>query len=442
MKRRHFLQRSLATATAASSPAALAQERPPRSTPSNRITLGLIGNGGRGEYLLKWFLEEPDAQIVAVCDVDRLHYRDRKWGNNNPHGRKAGKTTVDAYYGDQGCQTHTDYRELCARDDIDAVLVATPDHWHAHQCLEALRQGKDVYGEKPITHLFAEGQEVYQEVARQNAIFQVGSQQRSEGEFHLAVELIRNGVLGKVHNVEVGLPPGHHSPQRDETFAVITDPPDGLDYEAWCGPSPKLPYMRARHHRHWRWHRAYGGGQILDWIGHHNDIAHWALDQEAGGPTQVNATDFTWAKTEIYDTAVDFTIECEYKDGVQSSISSRHRKGTKWIGEHGWIFVDRGEIEASNPEWLTPEFGHGGSWRAYDMQGRTHYGNFLDSVKTRRPPVAPAENGHRCITPGHLAYVSAELGRPLSWDPATETIVNDTEAQTLLMKREYREGRS
>ncbi len=407
--------------------------------PSEKITLGLIGNGGRGEYLINWFLKEPDARIVAVCDVDRLHYRDRKWGNNNPHGREAGKAAVDAHYGDHGCAMYADYRELCAREDIDAVLVATPDHWHALNVLEALRQGKDVYGEKPVTHLFAEGRAICREVAERGAVFQVGSQQRSEANFHQAVELVRNGVLGKIRRVEVGLPAGYATPQRDETFAVVEEPPDHLDYDFWCGPAPKLPYMRARHHRHWRWHRAYGGGQIMDWIGHHFDIAQWGLGRETGGPVLVEARGFTWPETDLYDTAVEFEIRCEYDDGTEALVSSSLRMGTKWIGEDGWVWVDREKIESSKTEWACPDFGRG-PWMAYDMRERNHYGNFLDCVKSRKPTVAPAEVGHRSVTPGHLAHISAALGRPLRWNPDTEEIPGDEEAMRLLTAVDYRDS--
>jgi len=434
--RRRFLQSALAGSVSLAPATILGTGG--RPSPSNRITLGLIGNGMRGGYLIDWFAKEPDAQIVAVCDVDRLHYRDRKWGNGDPHGREAGKAAVDAHYGDSGCAVFTDYRELIARDDIDAVLVATPDHWHALHVLEALRAGKDVYGEKPITHFFAEGQAVYREVAQREAVFQVGSQQRSEANFHLGIELVRNGVLGNIRHVEVGIPPGHKGPQRDESFARIEEPPDDLDYEFWCGPAPVLPYMRARHHRHWRWHRAYGGGQIMDWIGHHNDIAHFGLGMETSGPILVEARDFTWPETDVYDTPVHYAIHCTYEGGITSVIGSKIRRGTKWIGENGWVWVDRNKIEASNPEWLEPEFDRG-PWRAYRPTERNHYGNFLECVKTRQEPFAPAENGHRCITPGHLSYVSAELERPLKWDPKTEQIPGDPEAQKLLEAMPYRE---
>jgi predicted dehydrogenase len=213
------------------------------------------------------------------------------------------------------------------------------------------------------------------------------------------------------------------------------EPPAGLDYDAWCGPAPKLPYMRARHHRWWRGNSAYGGGTLMDWIGHHNDIAHWGLGCESSGPVHVEARGWTWSKAKSYDTPVNFEIVSEYAGCVEGIISTNLRNGAKWIGEDGWVWVDRGKIEASNPEWLAEGF-LPGSWKGYASPG--HQRNFIDCVKSRAATAAPAENGHRSITPGHLGLISARLGRGLKWDPAKEQVVGDEEAQTALMKIEYR----
>ncbi len=404
-----------------------------RPAPSQRVNMAFIGLGGRGIGVMEAFLKHADVQGVAVCDVHDRHYRDQAWGVGREFGRLVGKQVVDQTYGNQDCAAYTDFRELLASDDLDAVLVATPDHWHAVMTLAALRSGRDVYCEKPVTHLFAEGQAVYREAAIQNAVFQVGSQQRSEPEFRRAVEVVRNGHLGAIERVEVGLPPCHSTPQGDPT---VTAPPIGLDYDLWCGPSPQLPYMRARHHRSWRYHSSYGGGTLMDWIGHHNDIAHWGLGVQKSGPIRVEARGWTWPKTEIYDTAVDFEITCEYAKGAQSTISSKHPLGVKWIGENGWVWVTRGELEASDPAWIRDDFQRG-KWRSYRSLG--HQRNFIDCVKRRRRTASPAEAGHRSITPGHLGLVSASLGRALRWDPNKETILDDSEAQAKLMECSYRE---
>ncbi len=406
-----------------------------RPAPGNRITVGVIGIGARGLKVCEEFLALPDAQVVAICDVHDFHYRDREWGAGNPMGWKAGKATVDKHYGNTDCAAYTNAQEIISRDDIDVVAVVTPDHWHALNAMDALRSGKDVYCEKPVTHYFAEGQALYKEVAKREAVFQVGSQQRSEDVFRRAVELVRNGHIGKVKRVEVGLPAGHAEPLGS---TEITDPPEGVDYDAWCGPSEKLPFMRAYFHRNWRFNSHFGGGNIMDWIGHHNDIAHWGMGFENSGPLSLEAKGWTFpARTDVYDTPVEFRIECTYPGDVEWTIASQNRKGTKWIGEDGWVFVDRGILEASNEEWVKPDFNRG-EWKAYFSKG--HQRNFLDCVKSRKPTVAPAENGHRSITPGHLSYISHAVGRKLEWDPKTEQIQNDEEAQKLLMRIPYRAG--
>ncbi|NNE94326.1 MAG: Gfo/Idh/MocA family oxidoreductase [Verrucomicrobiales bacterium] len=412
---------------------------PGRAAPSERLTLGFVGVGGRGMANLGGLMNHGDTQVLGACDVDELH-----WGKNikrggRSYGRMAAKEVVNAHYSKKGntdykgCDIYSDYRELCSRNDIDAVCVSTPDHWHALATLAALQNGKDVYCEKPVTHYFAEGQAVYKEVAKQKAIFQTGSQQRSAGNFHQGVTLMHNGVLGKIKEVKVGLPRGHDNPDGD---ANPTDPPSNLDYEFWTGPAKMLPYMRARNHWSWRWHTAYGGGQLMDWIGHHNDINHWGLGLDKGGPLSVQARGWTKPKTDVYDSAVEYEVVCEYEGGIQSSIGSVNPMGTKWIGENGWLYVNRGKIEASNPEWLKKDF-KAGDKVAY--KSSNHHRNFIDGCKERKECVAPAETAHRSITPGHIAYVSHAMGdKKLHWDAAKEEIVGDAEAQKALMAVPYR----
>lgn len=404
-------------------------------SPSECITIGIVGAGSRGFNLIDDFLNQPDAQIVAVCDVDSLHHRDRPWGQGPAYGREPARRRIDQRYRSTsggGVSVTSDFREICQRDDIDAVVVATPDHWHALCTLEALRNGKDVYCEKPVTHTFHEGQLVYREVARRKAVFQTGSQQRSSEEFRRAVQLVRSGILGKVQRIEVGIPPGYDKPQGDTKVIV---PPDHLDYEQWCGPAPKLPYMRARHHRWWRGHRAFGGGVLMDWIGHHNDIAHWAIGADKSGPAKVEAVGWTFPETDVYDTPHEYEIRCEYASGVQTSISSRNLLGTKFIGEDGWVHVTRGRLTASDKRWAESDF----RIDADDVyHSENHARNFLDCVKSRKACIAPAETGHRSITPGHLGYVSNTLGRALQWDPENETVVGDDEANKILQSHNYR----
>ena len=325
-----------------------------------------------------------------------------------------------------GCHADTDFRVLCSRKDVDAVVVATPDHWHYHQVMEALKHGKDVYCEKPVTHSFMEGKMIFREVLRRKAIFQTGSQQRSTANFHQAVALMRNGHIGAIKRVEVGLPPGYTEPRIP---AAIEPPPKGLDYDLWTGPAPLLPYMKARHHQLWRGHLAYGGGNIMDWIGHHNDIAHWGAGMDDSGPLEVEAVGWTGSQTEVYNTPVDYEIQCVYPGQIEWIIGSKFQMGTKWIGENGWIYVNRGKLEASDSQWVAQGFNPG---PAKVFKSTDHIRNFIEGVKHRKECIAPAETGHRSITPGHLGYVSHRLGRRLKFDSRTERVLNDPEANALL----------
>lgn len=409
--------------------------------PAEQITVGVIGLGSRGFNLIDSLLPRPECRIVALCDVDQHHYRDRPWGKGKAFGRDpAAQHVRDATAGQRagtgtgGLRVTGDYRSLVEAPGIDALVVATPDHWHARITLDALDNGKDVYCEKPVTHLFAEGQLVTRRAARRQAVFQTGSQQRSAFEFRRAVELVRNGLLGDVWNLTIGLPPGYDQPQGE---AQVTSPPKTLDYDFWCGPAPRLPYMRARHHRWWRGHRAFGGGVLMDWIGHHNDIAHWAIGVERSGPTRVEAVDWVAPQTDIYNSPHHYTIRCEYAGGIRSTISSRAPGGLRIDGTDGWLHVNRGRLTTSDPRWAEREF-HPGS--VVVRRSDDHVGDFLDCVRDRRECIAPADIAHRSITPGHIGYVARQFGRPLSWDPTTETFPDDREAERLLMQVEYRDG--
>ncbi len=434
--RRRFLSQS---AAAIAAPTVIPSGLLGQNAPSKRITMGFIGLGNRGIGVMESFLKHADVQGVAVCDVDDLHFRIQNEKRSRDLGRTPGKQALEKVYAERspggnwkGCATYEDYRELLARDDIDAVMVATPDHWHGLVTMTALRSGKDVYCEKPMTHLYAEGHAIHREVAAREAVFQVGSQQRSEPLFQQAVEIVRNGLIGKVSKVEVGLPVGHDQPEGDATEKT---PPSDLDYDMWCGPSEMLPYMEARHHWTWRWHLAFGGGQLMDWIGHHNDIAHWGMDFDQTGPTEVLARNWTFPTTKVYNSPVDYDVVSRYANGTEIVISSRNPMGAKWIGENGWVYVNRGKLEASNPAWAAAGF-VAGDWKAYQTPG--HQRNFVDCVISREATIAPAETAHRSITPGHLAYLSHAIGGPVKWDPAAEKVVGNDDAAARLMALPYR----
>jgi predicted dehydrogenase len=428
LSRRQFIGAAAAVAAPTIVPASVFG-KPGRPAPADRINVALIGCGGQGNYDMDRHMSLEDVQITALCDVDAGKLEGTKKKVEGFYAKKK-----DSDY--KGCFTTKDFRELCSRKDVDAVIVATPDHWHYLAAVEAVRNKKDVYGEKPITHRFAEAKQLVAEVKKHNVIWQTGSQQRSEFTFHRGAELVRNGVLGKIKEVEVGLPQGRtgHAKGAD----AITEPPANVDYDLWCGPAPKLPFMNSRFHFHWRWNLAFGGGQLLDWICHHNDIAHWGLDEDLGGPLELEAVDWAWPEDKtVFDAPYHYKVVSTYAKDIKVTIASDNfvKHGCKWIGENGWVISNRGKIEASNPEWIKKEFDPG-PVKLYES--RNHQRNFIDCVKSRKPTICPIETSHHSITPGHLGYVAAKVKRKLKWDPKEEKIIGDDEAMTLLMSCEYR----
>jgi len=387
--------------------------------PSERVTIGTIGCGGMGRGNTRHLAGQKDARVIAVCDVDKNHVQ-------------AAANDTNKRYKNKDCRTYSDYRELLEQKDIDAIVIATPDHWHGICSVAAAKAKKDIYCQKPVVHTFAEGQAVVKAVAENKVVFQVGSQQRSHRNFRKAAELVANGVIGKINRVEVGLPTGHRQGNGKDT-----EPPANLDYDFWCGPSEKLPYVKERCHWNWRWHLSYGGGQLMDWIGHHNDIAHWGLGLDKSGPIETKALGFEYpADRRVWNSAWKYEVLSKYEGGYEVSISNGNRQGCKWIGEDGWVFVSRGAFRASDPKWMKKDFDPGPK-KLYNSP--EHHRNFLNCIKTREPCICTAEIGHRSITPGHLGLVSEALGgRTLKWNPRTETIVGDAEADKLLKKVDFR----
>jgi predicted dehydrogenase len=391
--------------------------------PSDRIVMAGIGFGMQGPSNMKSFLGKSDVQWVAVCDLD-----------TTPLG--VAEKTVNDHYGNKDCATYRDYRELYARGDLDAVSIAVPDHWHAILSISAVRSGLDVYGEKPFTHSLREGRALCDAVKRYGRVWQTGSWQRSEDNFYRACELVRNGRIGRIQRVEVGLPSGYTDFARTFGQETIESPPPGFDYETWIGPAPWAPYCKARVHMNWRWNMDYGGGQLMDWIGHHLDIAHWGLGFERTGPVEISGKG-EFPATGIYNGAKRFWVETKYADGTPIVVAGGYpeiQSGTKWFGEYGWIWVDRGGFE-TQPAHLVHEIIGPNETRL--CHSRDHFQNFLDSVRSRALTIAPAEVGHRSASVGHLGVLAIATGRTIKWDPATETLIGDPAAERLL-SRSYR----
>ena len=397
------------------------------TAPSERITLGMVGCGVMGDGNTDSFLALKECQVVAACDLDRKHL-DKLVKKVNDHHQ------------DSGCKAYHDYRELMGRRDIDAVMLAVPDHWHALVAVEAARQKKDIYGEKPLARTIAEQQAIVRAVEANRRIWQTGSWQRSVGTFHKAAEIVRNGLIGKITHVEVGLPGGFTSRKYPPKDMQPSNPPPQLDYDTWVGPSKMMPYIKARVHREWRWNYNFGGGQLLDWIGHHCDIAHWGCGFDNSGPSEIEGHGVFPPVDAVWNTCTKYRIELKYPRDITMTIAGGYpdiRGGAKWIGTEGWVWVNRGAFEASNEEWREirqlPE-----EQRKVKLPISTnHHRNFLDSVKSRKPTITPVETAHHSAIPGHLGLISMLVGRKIKWDVQTELILGDPEASKLL-GRDYR----
>jgi predicted dehydrogenase len=328
---------------------------------------------------------------------------------------------------------------MMARTDIDTVMLAVPDHWHELVATEAARNKKDIYGEKPLARTIAEQQKIVKAVQDNGRIWQTGSWQRSQAPFRKAAEIVRNGLIGKLQRVEVGLPAGHHDFAGTGKFMTPSEPPPELDYNFWIGPSNMEPYIKGRVHMNWRWNYNIGGGQLLDWIGHHCDIAHWGMDcDQTSGPMEIEGTGEFPSRNAVWNTCTKYRITLKYPNDVTMIIAGGHgdiRGGTKWIGSDGWVWVDRGGFDASNVEWFQqiPQDKH----KVVLYKSDNHMRNFIDCVKSRKRTITPAETAHRSALPGHLGLIAMLVGRRIKWDAEKEVIIGDPEA-TKLMSRPYR----
>ncbi|NQT02314.1 MAG: Gfo/Idh/MocA family oxidoreductase [Planctomycetes bacterium] len=383
--------------------------------PSNRIVMGAIGVGSQGSGNMRGFLGKKEVQMVAVCDVDK--------GN-----RDKAKQTVDKRYGNNNCKTYFDFRELIAREDIDALSLALPDHWHSIPVVMAARAGKDMYGEKPLARTIREGRVMVDTVNRYGRVWQTGSWQRSVRNFRCACELVRNGRIGKVHKVEVGLPTGGGTDNKP-----IQPVPEGVDWNFWLGPAPWVQY-RGVMHWNWRWIMDYSGGQLTDWAGHHIDIAHWGLGLDYTGPAEIEGRG-VYPKDGIYNAPIEYKFTCTYENGTTMIVANDRQQpkgmGTVWYGDDGWIHVRRGKLEASSDNILKEVIGPD-EIKLYNS--RDHQQNFLDCVRSRKKTVTPIDIAHRSISVGLLGEIAMLTERKLRWDPETEVFLNDDEANRLLSR--------
>jgi predicted dehydrogenase len=451
INRRHFLKAAGSAAVLSALPAFARQSS--GASANNRINLGVIGMGWQGPWNTQAFLASEDCQVVAACDIDANHLQ-------------AALKMVNDAYGTQDCKGYHDYRELLGREDIDAVMIAVPDHSHEIVATEAARRKKDIYAEKPLAHTIAEQQSIVRAVQQNGIIWQMGSWQRSAPTFHKAAEIVRNGLIGTVTHVEVGLPAGNtdfENRQKDALAKLaaqgvnatsleqvvqgtkawdllVTDPPAALDYEMWIGPSRMEPYIAARSHVAWRWNYNTGGGQLMDWIGHHCDIAHWGLGFDNSGPSEVEGSGDLPPANAVWNTAPKYRFELKYPQGITMTIAGGDlniKSGVKWIGTEGWVWVDRGGFDASNPAWKQGKYLPRELRKVKLYTSFSHHQNFLNCIRTREATITPVEVGHHSAIPGHLCLISMHTGRKIRWDVKEEKIIGDKSASKLLT-REYR----
>ena len=349
-------------------------------------------------------------QLVAACDVDATRRRSA-----------IAKSKL------QGIEEYGDFRALLERKDIDAVTVVTPDHWHALIAIAALCAGKDVYCEKPMTLTIDEGKILTKVANSCDRIIQVGTHQRSDARFRLACELVRNGRIGKVTRVETRV---GSNPKRK--YFDRSPVPEGLDWEFWLGQTPDVPYIKERCHYNFRWWYEYSGGKVTDWGAHHNDIAQWGLGADETGPVAVEAVSSgVGTSPNCYSCPTDFTITYTYSDGITLVCSAAGKNGVKFIGENGWIFVDRAHIEASDPRLIDEPLPATATRLAVSTD---HILNFIDCVRSREKPICDANIGHRSGTVCHIGNIAIRTGESLRWDPKAERFVGADRANAMLSR--------
>jgi len=388
--------------------------------PSDKKTMILIGCGGQGRGDMRSFLRMNDVQVIAVCDVD------------DSQSAKA-KKRVDDTYGNSDCRVYKDYREILEKENTDTAILALPDHWHAIIGCVVANKKIDVYGEKPLARTIAGSRAIVDAAQKNNIVWQMGSCQRSQENFHKGAELVKNGRIGKVDYVEVGLPDGGHYVGNPPVQPL----PEGLDWDMWLGPAQKVPF-RGVLHFHWRWIMDYSGGQLTDWAGHHIDIAHWGLGLDRSGPVSVEGKGRS-NRDDIYNVPIEYDFTCVYKNGIKIRVANqsklKHGMGTVWYGSDGWLYVNRGgKIETSNENILKEKLGRDDTplYKSTD-----HSRNFIDCVLSRKETVAPVDIGHRSISAGLLGEIAIITGQKLEWDPDKEVFINNDQANRLL-KRPYR----
>lgn len=422
MQRRNFLQSVAALTAGVVFPVGIRAQQTSRSA-NERLGIGAIGLRYQGSVITQKAQEHGN--IVALCDVDR-HVREQ--------ARAAFGSTPTIF---------EDYRDLLQRKDVDVVLIGTPDHWHSKMVIDACRAGKDVYCEKPLTLTIDEGKKIRDVVKSSGQVLQVGSWQRSDHRFRLAVEMVRSGRIGELKTVEVILGKNEIGGPFE-----IRQPPGNLNWNLWQGQTPDVPYIEQRSHYTFRWWQEYSGGQMTDWGAHHIDIAHWGIGSE---PVFIEGTAKYPNVTNGYNVPIDFFVTYGFQNGVELTVGDTGRNGITFNGTEGRIFVNRGTLDGIAIDQLKDNPLPRDRFSLYNFDNLdrpervgkldaivNHMGNFFDCVRSRRSPISEIECQHRSVTTCHLGNIAMKLGRPVQWDPTTETFGDDRAANALLTRDQRR----
>ena len=419
INRRQFFKRAAGTAAAVVSfpyivPAS-AFGNAGDMAPSERITLGFIGAGKQSKHLMSSFLNSPGTHVLAACDVDKLKLaRGKKIVEDHYAGKNGGSY--------KGCDTYGDFRRLLARDDIDAVVISTPDHWHAITVIQSAMAGKDIYCEKPLSQTIVQARTMVNAVRRYGRVFQTGSMQRSDWHFRLGCELVLNGYIGELKNVNVNV----GGPPQDKPLPA--EPvPDYLDWDMWVGPALLRPYNSELSPHlswdgfpNWRNHSSFGGGGMTDWGAHHFDIAQWGMGMDESGPVEIIPPDGKDYRVLTY----------KYASGVTMTRSGRAR-GVLFTGTKGEVNTDRGYLETKPENLKNQQIGPN---EIHLYESRNHYVDWLDAIRKRSKPICDIETGCRSVSVCHLGNIAYKLGRPLKWNPEDEALIGDAGASRLLSR--------
>ena len=443
MKRREFIGKTtLGTAAMIGFPSIVPASVLGKNAPSNKINIGQIGCGriARQHDLIDT-MAFNNANVMAVCDVDTNRMKDGKLLVDQFYQKKKEKANY------KGTKMYEDYRKMLMNKDIDAVLISTPDHWHSQPAIEAAMAGKDIYLQKPTSLTVKEGRQLVNAVQKNKVILQVGTQQRAMPQFRIAAELVRNGRIGKLHTVKIGLPGDPGGPE-----APAMPIPENLNFDMWLGSTPEVPYTEIGVHPKkgysrpgWLRHENYGAGMITGWGQHHYDSAAWGMNTELVGPSSVEAI-ANFPKSGLWNVHGDFMVKHEYENGITVLTSGGYPNGVRYEGSEGWIFVSRGTyvasssdpvalekskkaLDASDPKILDSKIGPNET-HLYKIDDQ--HGNWIDCIESRKAPISPVDIGHMACVVCLISHIAMKIPRKLEWDSKIEKFINDNEANALL----------